>query len=276
MFHTILASGGSLPPNIVAFAFLATTMGLLPTIVLFRMNKNNLQLPKGRSRFFIIYTIAIAFTLFAFFTFLFDLGLACIIPMLLIAVTGPLIAAELHVFSKTLKVGFCYHCGYNLLGNTSGACPECGTIALTAENPNTTLSRRLKSVRWQRFLPPYLVMLLILPVLFGYRQQVDGYVCTECAESELRIHRGIYFGNFDLISWPMGNATALYWANPLTPYLDPKRTCKHKWRYYSKPPVKCIWTCGCVFWHDVFFGESSCQTVASTGDVRFRPWSRVV
>ena len=43
-----------------------------------------------------------------------------------------------------------------------------------------------------------------------------------------------------------------------------------------KPPVKCIWTWGCVFWHDVFFGESSCQTVASTGDVRFRPWSRVV
>ncbi len=38
-----------------------------------------------------------------------------------------------------------------------------------------------------------------------------------------------------------------------------------------KPPVKCIWTWGCVFWHDVFFGESSCQAVASTGDVRFRP-----
>ena len=233
MFHTILASGGSLPPNIVAFAFLAAAMGLTPRIVLFRINKNKLQLPKERARFYTIYTLMVGFMLLAFLTSLPDLGFACIILLPLMAITGPLIAAELHVFLKTLKEGFCYHCGYNLTGNTSGDCPECGTITLTVENAHTTLGQRLKSVRWQRVLPPYLGMLLILLVLFGYHQQVDGYVCTECGESELRIRRGIYLGDIDLISWPIGNATALHRANPLTPYLDPKGTCKHKWRHFE-------------------------------------------
>jgi hypothetical protein len=37
------------------------------------------------------------------------------------------------------KNGSCRTCGYNLLGNTSGVCPECGTACTTAENAPQTV-----------------------------------------------------------------------------------------------------------------------------------------
>jgi hypothetical protein len=31
------------------------------------------------------------------------------------------------------RTGFCYHCGYNLTGNVSGICSECGTVIRSRE-----------------------------------------------------------------------------------------------------------------------------------------------
>ena len=32
---------------------------------------------------------------------------------------------------RRMRGGLCHHCGYNLSGNTSGTCPECGTAVAT-------------------------------------------------------------------------------------------------------------------------------------------------
>lgn len=45
------------------------------------------------------------------------------------------------------RAGRCAHCGYSLMGNRSGLCPECGAPALTRRSPhprprNPALSRR--------------------------------------------------------------------------------------------------------------------------------------
>jgi hypothetical protein len=47
------------------------------------------------------------------------------IPLAFIAV--PTLVAWRH--SRPLRLGFCHNCGYNLTGNTTGRCPECGTPA---------------------------------------------------------------------------------------------------------------------------------------------------
>jgi hypothetical protein len=36
---------------------------------------------------------------------------------------------------RTLGGSLCSHCGYDLRGNVSGVCPECGTIARSAPAP---------------------------------------------------------------------------------------------------------------------------------------------
>lgn len=38
-----------------------------------------------------------------------------------------LVAVPLFVVSRNFPSGHCRRCGYNLTGNTSGTCPECGT-----------------------------------------------------------------------------------------------------------------------------------------------------
>jgi len=35
---------------------------------------------------------------------------------------------------KAAGIGLCRHCGYNLTGNTSGVCPECGTVIPPAQS----------------------------------------------------------------------------------------------------------------------------------------------
>lgn len=49
------------------------------------------------------------------------------IPLWIPFVTCCTIAAVVHRHVRKPKPGTCAKCGYNLTGNTSGACPECGT-----------------------------------------------------------------------------------------------------------------------------------------------------
>ena len=50
--------------------------------------------------------------------------LTAVAPVLWIALW---IARRLAAWATMRAVGCCHHCGYNLTGNTSGVCPECGT-----------------------------------------------------------------------------------------------------------------------------------------------------
>jgi hypothetical protein len=45
--------------------------------------------------------------------------------LLLVVIAVPI--AILHRHDRPIPPGHCQHCGYNLTGNVSGKCPECGT-----------------------------------------------------------------------------------------------------------------------------------------------------
>jgi hypothetical protein len=52
-------------------------------------------------------------------------GLTCPIWMIVVSLT--LLARLLSHLARRIPPGHCEHCGYNLTGNVSGRCPECGT-----------------------------------------------------------------------------------------------------------------------------------------------------
>lgn len=51
-----------------------------------------------------------------------------IVPLWLPFVMLSIVAALAHRRARRPKPGTCEKCSYNLTGNTSGVCPECGTI----------------------------------------------------------------------------------------------------------------------------------------------------
>jgi hypothetical protein len=61
------------------------------------------------------------------------LGLTLALPLLALISRGSALPRVLWRAIKEFGVapGHCRHCGYNLAGNTSGACPECGTAIAT-------------------------------------------------------------------------------------------------------------------------------------------------
>jgi hypothetical protein len=52
---------------------------------------------------------------------------------LTIFVIGPLVIFDLIFSAKRSKQGCCASCGYNLTGNISGTCPECGSAVSRAK-----------------------------------------------------------------------------------------------------------------------------------------------
>jgi len=64
-----------------------------------------------------------------------------------ILLTHQLELHQLHNLIKTVLPGHCGGCGYDLSGNTSGACPECGTSTLVQVNELPPY-RNLRMLRW--------------------------------------------------------------------------------------------------------------------------------
>jgi hypothetical protein len=63
-----------------------------------------------------------------------------VLPALWLVQRGTRRAARYFLMIQRGAAGRCLSCGYNLTGNTSGVCPECGTAA-AAENPPTEVMR---------------------------------------------------------------------------------------------------------------------------------------
>jgi hypothetical protein len=57
----------------------------------------------------------------------FEGSMSLYIPPLIFLVIGLVLTAAGKYLPPRFPVGSCRHCGYNLTGNTSGICPECGT-----------------------------------------------------------------------------------------------------------------------------------------------------
>ena len=63
------------------------------------------------------------------------------VPMWIPVVATVSLALGLHLFTRRqLKRGFCPACGYNLTGNVSGRCPECGA-PINTEAPTSSCQK---------------------------------------------------------------------------------------------------------------------------------------
>lgn len=54
---------------------------------------------------------------------------APLVPFLIGALLSVLLLGQIRVWRRLMTVGVCRGCGYDLTGNVSGVCPECGTPA---------------------------------------------------------------------------------------------------------------------------------------------------
>lgn len=88
-------------------------------------------------------------------------------PIYLVGVTGPIIGFIAATSPCRLRTkypsGHCQACGYNLTGNMSGRCPECG---IDAKEPSPEPIMRSRSgIAWSSFVLGIALVLVTAPVL---------------------------------------------------------------------------------------------------------------
>ena len=70
-------------------------------------------------------------------------------PLIFGACCAGLLRLQLQYWERALRKGVCQKCSYNLTGNVSGICPECGTpVGPRPEVQRTTGDRNALDVRW--------------------------------------------------------------------------------------------------------------------------------
>lgn len=130
------------------------------------------------------------------------------------------------------RTGLCAQCLYDLTGNTSGVCPECGNPWEHAADSRSARLRPLVPYPWRRILPFWLAGVAMLALLSMYHQVAEAYVCSECCRSYVQFkHRlalpvGQRSALVEFDALKLGPATTL---DGLPQQLDPSSTCRHHW-----------------------------------------------
>ncbi len=215
-------------------------MGFTPIFVLRRAKKLQVEIPSNRNSFTTHFLLTpllfIAGIIFACMANSVPIGVAIVVLFHIWSLAGPLVAMELSAFTRTRSTKNCHHCGYNLTGNTSGRCSECGlTISRdTAYSP--PLAQRLGMIPWRTHLLRYFATIMLLFVLLGYRTRVWGFVCTNCAENKCQFQHCVFipYTGFELFSFAGKDAPSWQRSFGLTPFLDPQGNCTHDWLKYEE------------------------------------------
>ncbi len=159
-----------------------------------------------------------------------------VIALFVPPLAGPFVAAGILRAAKglSLQARMCVTCGYNLTGNTSGVCPECGTPIDAPRTHDLLLGPSLMSVPWRRLLPAWLAVVILITGLVGYLGYVnthDDWFCSECAIEEFRgAHEfRLPWDGPLLFEIPAGINRDHGGRSPLTRLLDPQGQCRHNW-----------------------------------------------
>ena len=217
---------------------LSLIMGFTPIFVLRRAKKLQVEIPRNRKNFTTHFLLTPLYCIAGIvFAFVAGSGLTAIASVLLFhawSVAGPLVAIELSAFARTLNTRNCYQCGYNLTGNTSGRCPECGLTISADTTYSPPLAKRLTMIPWKTHFFRYIAAVLLLVVLFGYRPYVRGFICTNCAENKCWFQHRFFipYTQFELFSFAGKDAPRWQRSFGLTPFLDPQSKCTHNWLTY--------------------------------------------
>jgi hypothetical protein len=152
-------------------------------------------------------------------------GLGCLL------LAGPIIAMDLLAFARIVHSRFCARCGYDLTGNVSGVCSECGTRIVEGKAMRPSAGQRIAAIPWRTFLPAYAAVVILLLAAAGYVKVTEAYICSECGKHEYRLIHEIRLPFGGPLLFEIGGGIRENWSrpNPLTPYLDPDGTCRHNW-----------------------------------------------
>ena len=221
---------------------LCIAMSFLLTLLLIRARKRHIRFSPARKIALLAYllpTTACIFTILAAIAFgriIPNKWLDLIIIILpFVSLIGPIVAIELHSFCKTSSFTHCYKCGYDLTGNISGICPECGTPIKTNLASTLPLTQRIAAIGYKRYLLIYVLAAFFIFASFGFEGSVTGYYCSKCAKAEYRFSNSLYLypTNIKVFTWSSPNPGYSNWPNPLTKYLDPDGSCQHNWLVYG-------------------------------------------
>ena len=144
---------------------------------------------------------------------------------------GPFVASDVLQVAESLasQAKICIRCAYNLTGNISGKCPECGTPTRESAHTPVDLRHRIRYLPWGKVMPLWIVWVTLVTGLLGYVRVKEAWVCSECCVREIRLRHQfrIPFGGPELVEIKGGTQPPR--PRPLTRLLDPDGQCGHRW-----------------------------------------------
>jgi hypothetical protein len=164
------------------------------------------------------------------------LGSAAGIVLLGLTLTGPFVALDLLsvVEATASQANLCTRCGYNLTGNISGVCPECGMPTEATPRTVPKLRRRIMALPWRRVLPVWLLIVALVTGLLGYVRTTEAWICSECCLHQFRVlHQFGLPSNGPVLFELRGGMRKEWGKSPLTPLFDPRGECRHNWVCYG-------------------------------------------
>lgn len=150
--------------------------------------------------------------------------------LVILSLLGPFVALYVKRPLNCAPSILCKRCGYNLTGNTSGKCSECGSII----NSEADAMPSIQTMSWGKglrgFVATYISFILILAILFGYTKITTARYCSECARLETQTrHRFAIPVVGQMLFDIKGERKEAAIPNSLTPFLDPNNDCRHNW-----------------------------------------------
>lgn len=166
---------------------------------------------------------------------LFDLlGIVAVIGIAVGGLCGPFVGIHLLSSQRYASTNACAACGYNLTGNVSGVCPECGTATTAnrlAAYPNQSAAAFNASRAWLA----YIGSILLFGALLSYAHATVYQCCSECGRRQVRtVHRlEVPVSGKKVVEIDGRADLDRKSRNPMTAYLDPDGACRHNWIGYG-------------------------------------------